>query len=79
MAGRSGWQYKVPKCQRCGRVGAMYSVYSDRNVCPTCLSFERTVANAQAAADAAELEGVLQAEYRDAYDTTRDLRAGAVQ
>ena len=63
------------------KIGAMYSVYSDRNVCPTCLSFERTVANAQAqaAADAAELEGVLQAEYRDDYETTRVLRAGEVQ
>ena len=82
MAGKSGWGYRMPKCGRCGKMGAMFSPYSQQTVCPSCLAFERAAANlqaavqAQAAADAAELEGVLQAEYRDAAETERDLRAG---
>ena len=77
-----GWQYRVPRCGRCERPGAMFSPYSQQNVCPSCLAFERAAANLQAAvqaqqaqaqADAAELEAVLQAEYRDAYETERTL------
>lgn len=67
------------------RIASKWSVYSDRMLCNSCLSFERgayeiqEARQAQVAADAAELEGVLQAEYRDDYETMRDLRAGAVQ
>lgn len=40
---------------------------------------ELAIADYIASMDAAELEGVLQAEYRDDYETRRDLRSWAVQ
>ena len=56
------------KCHKCGKPAAIQSVYSHKTVCPKCLKQERQ--------DAATLEGVLQAEYRDAADTERSLREG---
>lgn len=58
----------MSKCWHCGKPAATYSPYSKRTVCPKCLKQERQ--------DAVTLEGVLQAEYRDAADTERDLLAG---
>ena len=105
---KGGFRGTFNRCERpgCGVPAAKWSVYSDRMLCNSCLSFERTAAlaqqperdaiaanvaqaaaeiaaaNAQRArrnADAAELEAVLQAEYRDEYETRRDLTAGALQ
>ncbi len=82
---KGGYQGSFERCGRCKGIASKWSVYSDRMLCNSCLSFERAAheiqeaRQAQAAADAAELEGVLQAEYRDDYETRRDLCAGAVQ
>ena len=82
---RGGYQGSFERSGRCKGIASKWSVYSDRMLCNSCLSFERATyeiqeaRQAQAAADAAELEGVLQAEYRDERETMRDLRAGAVQ
>ena len=81
---RGGYQGSFNRCERpgCGCIAAKWSVYSDRMLCNSCLSFERAAYDAQQAQaqrDAAELEGILQAEYRDAYETRRDLCAGSVQ
>jgi len=80
---KGGFRGTFNRCERpgCQVPAAKWSVYSDRMLCNSCLSFERTAyaAQEQAKADAAELEGVLQAEYRDAYETRRDLTAGALQ
>lgn len=101
---RGGYQGSFERCGRCKGIASKWSVYSDRMLCNSCLSFERAAyevrqperdaiaANvaqaareiaaenaAQTAVDSAELEGVLQAEYRDDYETRRDLRSAAVQ
>ena len=79
---KGGYRGTFNRCERpgCQVPAAKWSVYSDRMLCNACLSFERTAyAAQQAERDAAELEGVLQAEYRDDYATRRDLLAGAVQ
>jgi len=54
MARLSGRTFRAPQCAKCNRAGAMHSPYSDRYLCASCLSFERAVANAQAAQQAAE-------------------------
>lgn len=56
------------QCHYCGKPAAIHSVYSHKTVCPKCLKAERQ--------DAATLEGVLQAEYRDDAETIRSLREG---
>ena len=77
--GKSGWGYRMPKCGRCQRPGAMFSPYSQQTVCTSCLAFERAAANLQAAvSEQAELDAI-EAEYADERETMRDLRAGAVQ
>lgn len=76
MARKSGgWGYRVPRCGRCKRPGAMFSPYSQQTVCPACLSFERAAANLQAAVrEQAELDAI-EAEYAD----DRETRAGLLQ
>ena len=82
---RGGFQGSFERCGRCGCIASKWSVYSYRMLCNSCLSFERAAyevqeaRQAQAAADAAELEGVLQDEYRDDYETRRDVLDRAVQ
>lgn len=82
---RGGYQGSFERCGRCGCIASKWSVYSYRMLCNSCLSFERAAyevqeaRQAQAAADAAELEGVLQDEYRDDYETRRDVLDRAVQ
>lgn len=68
-----GWQYRVSRCGRCERPGAMYSPYSLQTVCPACLAFERAAANLQAAVrEQAELEA-MEAEYADERETRASL------
>ncbi|MBK8113247.1 MAG: hypothetical protein IPK44_01360 [Candidatus Accumulibacter sp.] len=80
MARKSGgWGYRVSRCGRCERPGAMFSPYSQQTVCPQCLAFERAAANLQAAVrEQAELDA-MEAEYADERETMRSLRQGAVQ
>lgn len=82
---RGGYQGSFERCGRCGCIASKWSVYSYRMLCNSCLSFERAAyevqeaRQAQAAADAAELASVLEAEYRDEMDTRRSACDWAVQ
>ena len=71
---RGGYQGTFNRCERpgCHVPAAKWSVYSDRMLCNSCLSFERAVALERE-------QAALEDDSRDAYDTMRDLRAGAVQ
>ena len=85
MARFSGRTYRAPQCAKCNRAGAMHSPYSDRYLCASCLSFERAVANAQAAQQAAEQaaqqqtqdEAEFMAQWQEARQDAIDMRAWA--
>lgn len=51
-----GWGYRMPKCGRCGKMGAIFSPYSQQTVCPACLGFERAAYNLQNAVQQAEMD-----------------------
>jgi recombinational DNA repair protein (RecF pathway) len=85
---RGGYQGSFERCGRCKGIASKWSVYSDRMLCNSCLSFERTAHEIQEARQATELEQAialeayhagLEADYRDERETMRDLRQGAVQ
>ena len=71
MARVSGRTFRAPQCARCNRAGAMHSPYSDRYLCASCLSFERAVANAQAAQQAAEQADAQTQDAAEQADTQR--------
>lgn len=72
-------RYRIPNCDDCGIMPAVVNgrcVRCDHTHWQAQKEAERIAAEQQDAAGLAGLAGILQAEYRDALETERDLLSG---